>query len=194
VDFNQILKTALPGDIPGAGRRRKGPAARGRAQAQSPAVVLFALALSALIVSHPTGAAGRDATEERSGTTWRRIAYYVPNRVVDFLDIWRFNAGVGLGLCINIRPTKGLQAGFGAYDSVRFGLRGRRRPFWHEWSLEGGFDGMYYELGQTERGFYEFGGTIHVLVVGLDAAFDIEEAIDFVYGVFLSDPEDDDFR
>jgi len=131
---------------------------------------------------------------QQTETGFNRVAYYVPSRIADFLDIWRFNVGFGLGLGINIRPTKGLQVGLAAYDSTRIGLRGRRTPFWHEWSLEGGFDGMYYELGETERGFHELGGTIHLILVGFDAAFDIEEALDFAYGLFLSDPADDDFR
>jgi len=125
---------------------------------------------------------------------FRRVLLYVPNRVGDFLDVWRCNVGFGLGLGANIRPTKGLQFGLAAYDSVRVGLRGRRWPFWHEWSLEGGFDGLYVEGGETERGFHEFGGTVHLGVIGLDAAIDIEEALDFGFGFFLSDPACDDFQ
>lgn len=136
----------------------------------------------------------RDSEDEDKPRLFQRVILYLPNRVVDFVDIWRFNVGVGLGLGINLRPTKGLQAGLAAYDSVRIGVRGRRFPLWHEWSLEGGFDGMYEELGETERGFYEFGGTIHLGLIGLDAAIDIEEILDFGYGVFLSDPAADDFR
>ncbi len=119
---------------------------------------------------------------------------YFPSRASDLLDIVKCNVGFGLGLCVNVRPTKSLQAGFGAYDSVRIGLRGRRFPFWHEWSSEGGFDGLYWEGGETERGFYEFGGTVHLLIVGLEAAIDIEETLDFVLGWFGNDPADDDFR
>jgi S-adenosylmethionine synthetase len=45
----------------------------------------------------------------------------------------------------------------------------------------------------------DFGGgeiltPIHFIMVGLDMAFDIEEAIDFAFGIFGSDPADDDFR
>ena len=164
------------------------------------------LCLALLLVLCPMVSIGadksrdKDTTEkqankkEESRTVWSRVAYYVPSRVADFLDMFRLNVGFGLGLGVNVRPTKGLQAGLGAYDSVRIGLRGRRTPFWHEWSLEGGFDGMYYELGDTERGFFEVGGTVHLLLIGLDVGFDIEEALDFAYGLFLGDPADDDLR
>lgn len=108
--------------------------------------------------------------------------------------MWRLNVGVGLGIAANLRPTKAMQIGLGAYDSTRFGLRGRRFPFWHEWSLEGGVDGMYEEMGDTERGFYEFGFTAHFILVGLELSFDIEEALDFLCGLAMQDPADDDFR
>lgn len=186
VDFNQILA-----------RERGDPLARSRISRHRTRLLGFALLL-ALCPSFVQGAAGRDnvrwSEKESTKAGFRRLVYYLPNRLTDFLDILRINVAFGLGAGINIRPTKGLQLGVAAYDSVRVGLRGRRYPFWHEWSLEGGFDGMYYEGGETERGFYEFGGTIHVLLVGFEAAFDIEEALDFGYGIFLSDPADDDFR
>jgi hypothetical protein len=146
---------------------------------------------------NPRDAAGETARppekKPSASDTVPRVVSYVPSRIADFLDIWRFNVGFGLGIGANFRPTKGLQFGVAAYDSTRIGLRGRKVPFWHEWSLEGGLDGMYYELGETERGFYEFGGTIHFILVGFEAAFDIEEALDFAYGLFMSDPADDDF-
>ncbi|MBM3333559.1 hypothetical protein FJY63_02755 [Candidatus Sumerlaeota bacterium] len=142
----------------------------------------------------PVGSRAAVPQKNPQQTSFDRIMYYVPSRVADFIDMWRLDVGFGLGLGINLRPTKGLQVGLAAYDSTRIGLRGRRTPVWHEWSLEGGFDGMYQELGETERGFHEFGGTIHVVLVGLEAALDIEEAIDFVLGLFGGDPADDDFR
>jgi hypothetical protein len=129
-----------------------------------------------------------------AASAFDRVVYYFPSRFADFLDIWKLNGAVGPGIAINLRPTKGLQAGLGAYYATRFGLRGRRTPIWYEESSEGGFDGMYYEGGNTERGFFEFGGTIHFILIGFEMAFDIEEALDFGYGLFLSDPADDDFR
>jgi hypothetical protein len=123
-----------------------------------------------------------------------RVVYYFPSRAADLLDIWKINVAVGPGVAINFRPTKSLQIGLGAYYATRVGLHGRRSPIWYEESSEGGFDGMYYEGGNTERGFHEFGGTIHFLLIGFEMAFDIEEALDFGYGLFMSDPLDDDFR
>lgn len=138
----------------------------------------------------------RDTDEGSKPDIFKQIVLYLPNRVIDFVDIWRLNAGVGLGFGLNIRPTKGLQAGVCVYDSVRVGLRGRRFPIWHEWACEWGFSAMYYEHPQSEveRGFYEFGGTIHLGLIGLDAAFDIEEVLDFGSGFILYDPADDDLR
>ena len=163
------------------------------------------IALLAVCAATVTASAGEPPANEpvavetsesrQGGYAWlKTAALYLPNRVVDFIDVWRLNVGAGLGACVNLRPTKSLQIGFGSYDSVRIGLRGRRFPLWHEWSLEGGFDGMYYELGEAERGFYEFGGTVHLLFIGLDAAVNIEEALDFGYGIFLADPANDDYR
>ena len=159
--------------------------------------VLFAvlLAVSPIVaLAAPAPPARAPKVKEAEPSTMKRVVYYLPSRVADFLDIWRFNIGIGPGVGINLRPTKSLQVGIGAYASTRFGLRGRRTPFWEEDSFEYGFDGMYHEEGDTERGFYEFGGTIHFIMVGLDMAFDIEEAIDFAFGIFGSDPADDDFR
>jgi len=185
MDFNKIL------DGEGSAPTARGSTCRYRVRLLGFALLLVAAPAFAQIGPER----GDDRSLERKSTAsgFRKVAFYLPNRVFDFLDIWRFNAGIGLGAGINIRPTKSLQFGLAVYDSVRFGLRGRRAPFWHEQSWEGGIDGMYYEGGETERGFYEFGGTIHFFLVGLDAAFDIEEILDFGCGIFLSDPADDDF-
>jgi hypothetical protein len=159
-------------------------------------VALLLVAWTVSTVGAAEARRGRRDRQERSSEVhlFRRILFYVPNRIIDFADVWKLNVGVGLGLGANIRPTKGLQFGIAAYDSVRAGLRGRRLPVWHEWSLEGGFDGMYHEFGETERGFYEFGGTIHLAIIGFEAAVDIEEVLDFGYGLFILDPADDDLR
>jgi hypothetical protein len=164
----------------GAGENRNNPRVRAQS-AQKPAV-------------QKSPAQKPPDKNQQGPNTFDRIAYYVPSRIADFLDLWKFNGAIGPGIAINLRPTKSLQAGLGAYYATRFGLRGRRYPVWYEESSEGGFDGMYYEGGTTERGFYEFGGTIHFILIGFEMAFDIEEALDFGYGLFMSDPMDDDFR
>lgn len=169
----------------------------GRRSAVQSAVLLLCFASSAMAATDAPPAVPEAQPAVESGglkeVVWKAFLY-LPNRAADLVDTVRFNVGVGLGLGANIRPTKGLQFGAACYDTVRFGLRGRRSPFWHEWSLEGGIDGMYEELGDTERGFHEVGGTIHVLLVGLDAAVDVEELLDFGFGLFMADPADDDYR
>ncbi|MCX8035502.1 MAG: hypothetical protein N3D11_00330 [Candidatus Sumerlaeia bacterium] len=162
------------------------------AAATSPMSVGFPAVQSAA-ATEPASPQPSPVSYPHRGPLYHLLRYF-PSRVADLLDIVKCNVGLGLGLCVNVRPTKSLQAGFGAYDSVRIGLRGRRLPFWHEWSSEGGFDGLYWEGGETERGFYEFGGTVHFLIIGLEAALDIEETLDFGLGWFGNDPADDDFR
>jgi len=47
---------------------------------------------------------------------------YLPNRILDFLDIFRLNVAIGPGLGLNVRATKFAQIGAETYISARVGL------------------------------------------------------------------------
>ncbi|MCP3985862.1 MAG: hypothetical protein GY723_15880 [bacterium] len=78
--------------------------------------------------------ARRPATE-RSPTA--KVMLYLPDRLLDFLDIMSFDVHVGTGLYINYHMTRALQAGIG--------FRGTGGLGWHDHRSLGG-------LGQAESG------------------------------------------
>jgi hypothetical protein len=120
------------------------------------------------------------------------ILYYVPNRVLDFVDIFRVNVGVGCGWGINVRLTELLEAGVGQYETTRFGMKGRVLPVYEENINEGGIAILGYVNGCLQRDPTEIGADLHIAVIGAQAAVSLAEAADFITGIVLIDLQDDD--
>ena len=132
----------------------------------------------------------------------RRVLWYVPNRVLDLLDILRLRLRVGPGLAVNFRITDLGAFYAGNYRSVYAGVPGPRHPFrLRPWvgleELQGivlaGVDatdntphGPRYGAAETDLG-------LHVLLVGAEVGVDAVEIGDFFGGWFGFDPMEDDF-
>ena len=132
----------------------------------------------------------------------RRICWYVPNRVLDLLDILRLRLRVGPGLAAHFRITDLGAFYAGNYHAVYAGVPGPRHPFrLRPWvgleELQGivlaGVDatdntphGPRYGAAETDVG-------LHFLLVGAEAGVDAVEIGDFIGGWFGFDPMEDDF-
>ena len=131
-----------------------------------------------------------------------KVLLYIPNRVVDFVDIFRLRVRVGPGVAVGARATKYVQAYFGSYGALYAGLPGARRrvmprsPIGLETNtgitvsvldatIDGGFGPEYSPT--------EIGAGVHLAVVGVDVGIDPWEIVDFVAGIFTLGVRDDDF-
>lgn len=146
--------------------------------------------------------AGTSIEPRAAPTLGKRILWYVPNRVMDLLDVFRLRLRLGPGLAANFRITDYGAFYVGKYDSVYAGLPGPRhpyvlRPYAGFESLDGlllaGVDatddtphGPIYGVAEMDLG-------VQVLLVGAEAGFDFVELADFLGGWVGFDPMDDDF-
>ncbi len=120
------------------------------------------------------------------------LLYYVPNRVLDFIDIGRFNIGIGCGFGFNVRATELAEIGFGQYETTRFGMKGRVLPVYEENIDEAGFAILGYVNGCLQRDPTEVGADLHIGIIGVQAAVSLAEVADFVTGFVLIDLQGDD--
>ena len=135
-------------------------------------------------------------------TLGRRILWYVPNRVLDLLDIVRLRLRIGPGLAVNFRITDVGAFYIGNYNSVYAGLPGPRhpypiRPYAGFESLNGivlaGVDATDNTPHGPQYGAAESDLGLHLLLVGAETGLDAVEIGDFLGGWFGFDPMEDDF-
>lgn len=131
-----------------------------------------------------------------------QLLFYVPNRLIDLVDIFRLRLRVGPGLAANIRATDYLNGYAGSYKTIYVGLPGPRptsklRKPWGREDLKGfilaGVDATDDTPYHPGYGPAEFDVGLQLLFVGADAGIDPIEIGDFVAGFFLRDPKGDDF-
>ena len=120
------------------------------------------------------------------------LLYYVPNRVLDFIDIWRLNIGLGCGFGVNVRVTELAEIGYGQYSTTRFGMKGRVLPVYEENINESGIAILGYQSGCLQRDPTEIGADLHLGIIGAQAAASLAEAADFITGFILIDLQGDD--
>jgi len=131
-----------------------------------------------------------------------RIVLYIPNRILDILDIFRARVRVGPGFAVGARATEGASVYAGSYNSFYLGLPGPRlspivkSPIGAEVSsdiesgaLSADADG---EFGPNYSST-EIGAGVQAGIIGVDVAFDPVEIVDFIGGIFMFDPRKDDF-
>jgi len=132
----------------------------------------------------------------------KRILWYVPNRVMDLLDIFRLRVRVGPGLSANLRMTDYGAFYWGKYNTVYAGLPGPRyprilrSPIGLE-SLNGmilaGVDATDNNRHGPEYGASEVDIGINLLIVGAEAGIDPVEIGDFLGGLLFFDFRGDDY-
>lgn len=131
-----------------------------------------------------------------------KLLLYIPNRVLDLLDMVRIRLRVGPGLALDLRATEAADLFVGTYGSVYAGLPGprmRRMPV-----LPVGLEsrtGVEVSVADVSTGLgvgpdyspTEIGAGVQLLIVGADVGFDPMEIVDFIGGFFLWDPRRDDW-
>ncbi len=162
-------------------------------------VIIFILGFSGFAETSKNTAkdSKKTSSEKKEGKKDRhiisKIVFYVPNVILDFVDIFKLNIGIGPGFGIHAQATEPLQAGCLFYDVFRIGLTGKRFDFWrHEDSMELGLCYAYYQKGDIKRNNSEIGGIVQLLILGAEASINLEEIGDFVSGIFFYDAKEDD--
>ena len=137
-----------------------------------------------------------EVVEEEEPSPARKLLLWLPNRLFDFLDIFRADIGVGFSYGAVGRATSSGQFGYRKMDPVsyRFGWFGREAPFIEERSSEYGFGPWYTESEERQVCKGEFGAGIDLIIPGIYLGICTEEILDFFTGIVLVDPAKDDFR
>lgn len=126
---------------------------------------------------------------------WMDALLWFPNRLLDFIDIFRVDVGVGSAYGASIKITEHGQAAYRKMVpfSVRVGAFGRQAPIMVETSDEIGI-GSYMQKSldrQVCPGEVGVGGDL--LLVGAYGGICLDEFGDFLAGLFFFDLMDDDF-
>ena len=126
---------------------------------------------------------------------WHRILLWLPNRVVDLLDIFKLDVGVGPSFGAVLRVSKYGQVGVREMSplSVRAGLMGRQSPLMIERSNEIGFGPGFLQSKDRQVCSAEVGIGIDPVIAGVYAGVCFDELFDFTAGIFGYDFKEDDF-
>ncbi len=148
---------------------------------------------------------------------------YMKDRFNDALDVGGVEIGVGLQMGAHARATKFAQAGFGYSTGEVLSWDGRTFSFYEENREEVGLGIFYYNYADREilasnstyypedwflenletvydpdrifdRKYYEVGGKLSLLFIGVDAYLDILQIADFAMGFLGFDICRDDTR
>ena len=138
----------------------------------------------------------RRGSANKEGSFWRKALLYIPNRVLDFIDVFKLDLGAGVGYGGVVRPTKYLQAGYREMNPgmLRIGLMGRRAPLMIEERTEEGFGSDYGRKSDRRVSPGEFGLGLDVGIVGAYGGVSLDSAADFILGFVGVDFEDDDLK
>ena len=135
-----------------------------------------------------------EVVKTKEQTTLTKVLLYLPNRVLDFIDIFRADVGVGFSNGAVVRVSKHIQVGYRDMSpaSFRVGTFGRDYPYLIESSNEMGISPAYIESKDRKVCNSEIGLGADVLVVGAYAGICLEEVFDFIGGIFFLDLINDD--
>ena len=137
-----------------------------------------------------------DTNKDKEETPlWARVVLWVPNRVLDFVDIFRADVGIGAAGGAIVRVTPNMELGYRYIDpmSVRMGFFGRHVPALLEKDSEYGLSPDFHQSAQRQVCDGEFGIGIDAFV-GFYAGICFDELADFISGIFFVDLKNDDLR
>jgi hypothetical protein len=163
-------------------------------------VILYLVFSAALVLAAPQESPNKPwpknmfETLETSKMEEKNNRPWLVRRLLDFLDIFRLDVGVGPSYGIVVRPTEYLQAGYRKFNpvSARVGLMGRRSPVLIERTNEMGFSLGYLEAPDRKACDFELGLGLDLFIAGGYAALCPVEIFDFFGGIFDFDPKKDD--
>ena len=135
------------------------------------------------------------AIDHGQHSPWRSVLLWLPNRIMDFIDIFRVDVGVGPAVGAVIRVSKYGQAGYRNMlpASVRVGDFGRDTPVKVERSNEFGVGPAYVASKDRKICLGEVGAGADLLIAGVYAGICVDELADFAAGLFFIDLKDDDY-
>lgn len=142
-----------------------------------------------------------DATAERDRGLGHKILFYLPNRLLDFVDIFRFRLKAGPGLSASLRATEPLSFYVGEHDTFFVGLSGPRRSVsnWRPWGREQAKGIIFFGIDATDDTPYlpehsrvDLNVGAHLGFVGADAGVCPLEIVDFFGGLIGRDLSGDD--
>ena len=112
------------------------------------------------------------------------VLLFIPNRILDILDILRFDIGVGPSVGGVVRITPYGQAGvrFLMPVSIRAGLRGRRLPVFLEHANEMGIGPAFLSSEAREPSILEVGAGVDLFVAGVYAGISFDSIWDALAG------------
>lgn len=127
---------------------------------------------------------------------WAQVLLWIPNRVMDFIDIFKVDAGVGPSFGAVVRITRYGQVGYRSVSplSVRAGLFGRRVPFMLENSSEFGIGPGYVSSDDRKVCKGEIGVGADLFLAGAYGGVCVDELMDFIAGIFFLDVSGDDIK
>lgn len=130
--------------------------------------------------------------EKRSLAT--NVLLYIPNRILDLLDIIRIDVGVGpsAGAVVRITPYGQVGARFLLPISARAGLRGRKSPIFIEHTSEMGIGPAFLSSEARTPTILEVGAGLDFFVAGAYFGISFDSIADAVVGFVGYDLSDDD--
>lgn len=164
------------------------------AQSQEGRGLHFELGKEYTAYSRPARPGGVSARKRDSGITWRSALLYLPNRILDLVDVFKCDVGVGVGYGAVLRPTKYLQGSYRELDPgmIRVGLLGRRFPVMAEEGRQVGFGQDLRTRRKVSPG--EVGLGVDLGLIGLYLGVSPDSAADFLLGFGGIDFEEDDLQ
>ncbi len=140
-------------------------------------------------------------SSKKSKSVASKVLLYLPNRIFDLIDIFRFRVRVGPGLGLGIRVTEPLSIYAGSHAAIYAGLPGPRQspsiplPVGAE-AVAGGkislLNGVFSADTSSRHSFTEIGVETQLGIVGVDLGIDPIEILDFVTGFFFIQIREDD--
>ncbi len=133
-----------------------------------------------------------------------KLLMYIPNRLVDIVDMFRFRVRVGPGASVHVRATELLNGFAGQHNTVYAGLPGPREPDTRRMRSPAGREQvkgfMLLGVDATDDSRHDPGYSpselavgAQILIVGAEVGIDPVEIGDFLAGFLLMDPKGDDF-
>lgn len=150
-----------------------------------------------IAVSPKPGWGDFSVVEEEEDYPWYTQALlWIPNRIVDFIDIFRIDIGVGPSIGAVARITRWGQMGYRGMMPVsyRIGDFGREYPMMVESSNEFGFGPLYVQSKDRDICAGELGAGADLFIIGAYGGICVEELADFITGLVFIDIMDDDFK
>jgi hypothetical protein len=136
-----------------------------------------------------------EAVEINDGTPWwAEVLLYIPNRVLDLIDVFRIDVGIGASVGGVVRVTKYAQGGYRQMlpVSLRVGDFGRQFPVVVETSTEIGISPAFKQSADRDVCDAELGLGLDLFLLGGYGGVCLDEVADFVGGIFLVDFKGDD--